>query len=163
MNITPSCPLANDCHSDESKRNRTTLPEWKGIAMFCYWTLCVGDLSNIRSATSTPENEAADLLRNNTGAAQLKTLKMNSGHLSLFHPVIYCEDLTEFLCAFSSLSHIYQKTNSMTWRQHASKYVSLGLLPFSCFRCWKTLQALNQLLSFLLLVKEERTNVWPVS
>jgi hypothetical protein len=51
----------------------------------------------------------------------------------------------------------------MTWRQHASKYVSLGLLPSSCFRCWKTLQALNQLLSFLLLVKEERINVWSVS
>jgi len=88
---------------------------------------------------------------------------MNSVQLSLFHPGIYCEDLTEFLCAFYSLSHIYQKTNSMTWKQHASKYVSLGVLPSSCFRRWKTLQALNQLLYFLLLVKEESINVWSVS
>lgn len=123
--------------------------------------LC-GALSNIRFATSTPDNTAADLLRNNTGASQLKTLKMNSVQPSLFHSGIYCEDLTEFLCAFYSLSHIHQKTNSMTWKQHASKYVCLGMLP-SCFRCWKTLQALNQLLCFLLLVKEERINVWSVS
>lgn len=123
--------------------------------------LC-GDLSNIRFATSTLDNKAADLLRNNTGASQLKTLKMNSGLLSLFHAGIYCEDLTEFLCAFYSLSHIYQKTNSMTWKQHASKYVSLSVLP-SCFRCWKTLQARNQLLYFLLMVKEERIYICSVS
>lgn len=114
-------------------------------------------------AMSTLDNKAADLLRNNTGASQLKTVKMNSVQPSLFRPGIYCEDLTEFLCAFYSLSHIYQKTNSMTWKQHASKYVALDVLPSSCFRCWKTLQALDQLLYFLLLVKGDRINVWFVS
>jgi len=131
--------------------------------MLCYWTFCVGISAISGLLRLTLDNKAADLLRNNTGASQLKTLKMNSVQPSLFHPGIYCEDLTEFLFAFYSLPHIYQKTNSMTWKQHASKYVSLGVLPSSCFRCRRTLQALNQLLYFLLLVKEERINVWSVS
>lgn len=42
INITPKTPLANDFHSDELKRNCTTLPGRKGIAMLCYWTFCVG-------------------------------------------------------------------------------------------------------------------------
>ena len=42
-----------------------------------------------RLVASAVDNKETDLLRNNTSASQLKTLKTNSGQLSVFHAGIH--------------------------------------------------------------------------